>query len=218
MTTENDAIQVARAVASTFIGKPPTSLHTADHIDGVQKKNDALTNIRWLCKPGQRDNQIRSAACKTALIVVNNGIEKTVNEWVGHMNAVKKSEERKFTIGMINHYAQKKQHGFFYKEYSNLEGEKWEWIEGSKTKKGHWEISNMSRVKYVTNHAENVLWDERLGRSKGYPTLDINGKLGTASDNIKDSHDNGNRDGTKTARLALLGIKKKVRLAFWQST
>ena len=238
-------IQVGRAVASTFLGKPPTSEHTADHIESEQKKNDALSNIRWNCKPGQRANQIRQDTLKSAFIVVKDGVEKTVNEWVECMNATKTPEEREFNKGMIKKYAQKKQHGFAYKEYPDLEGEKWEPIKGSKNRKGRWEISNMNRVKYIITFTgtENVLWGERLRRNdKGYPIININRKmcschilafaafhpelwatknpeemvlhedddkedfrphklrLGTASDNGKDSHDNGNRDGTKSAR------------------
>jgi len=233
-------IRVARAVASTFLGKPPTNKHTADHIISEQKKNDALANIRWLCKKGQRDNQIRPDTQKSAFTIVKDGIEKTMNEWVECMNAMKMPEEREFTKGMIKGYAQRKQHGFAYKKYPDLEGEKWEEIKGSKTKRGdYWKISNMNRVKYITNHAENVLWGDRLGRHKGYPIISINGKqclchilafeafnptisrgdmmvcheddnredfrphklrLGTASDNAKDSYANGKYNDTKSAR------------------
>ncbi|AGE58173.1 hypothetical protein PBCVNW6652_917R [Paramecium bursaria Chlorella virus NW665.2] len=170
------SIRVSRAVASTFLGKPPTPEHTADHIESKQKKNDALANIRWNCRPGQRDNQIRSETNKTAFIVVNDGIEKTMKEWVKHMNAVKMPEDREFTQDMIKYYAQSKQRGFAYKEYPDLEGEKWEEIKGSKNTQGRWEISNMNRVKYATKHADNVLWGERLGHSNGYPTIMVNGK------------------------------------------
>ncbi|AGE59005.1 hypothetical protein PBCVOR070422_168L [Paramecium bursaria Chlorella virus OR0704.2.2] len=236
-------IRVARAVASTFIGKPPTPEHTADHIESKQKKNDALTNIRWNCKKGQINNRIMPDTQKSAFIVVKDGVEKTVNEWVECMNAMKSPKERKFTKSMISSYAQKKQRGFAYKEYPDLDGERWEEIEGSKNRKGRWEISNMNRVKYITNHAENVLWGDCLGRINGYPIVGINGKqwlchilafatfhpelwkakepedmvlhedddkedfrphklrLGTSSENHKDSHDNGKYDGTKSARM-----------------
>ena len=234
-------ILVGRAVASTFLGDPPTPEHTADHIESDQKKNDALTNIRWNCKLGQVNNRIMPETYKSAFIVVKDGVEKTVNEWVTCMNAMKTPEERDFTYDMIKKYAQKNQRGFAYKEYPNIEGEDWKPIKGSETKRGdYWKISNMNRVKYITKHAENVLWGPRLGRSNGYPVVRINGKtrtchilafeafnptvmrgdmmvlhenddkedfrphklcLGTASDNVKDSHDNGKRDGTKTARM-----------------
>ncbi|AGE49753.1 hypothetical protein PBCVCan184_224L [Paramecium bursaria Chlorella virus Can18-4] len=238
-------IRVARAVASTFLGKPPAPEHTADHIESKQKKNDALMNIRWNCKKGQRNNQIRTETQKSAFIVVKDGVEKTINEWVVYMNAIKTPEEREFTKDMINSYAPKKQRGFAFKEYPDLEGEKWLEIEGSETKRGdYWKISNMNRVKYVTSiGTENVLWGERLGRLNGYPIISINEKtcychilafaafhpelwatkesweivrhenddkedfrphklhLGTNSDNAKDAHANGKRNGTKTERM-----------------
>ncbi|AGE48971.1 hypothetical protein PBCVAP110A_886L [Paramecium bursaria Chlorella virus AP110A] len=246
MTDDNDrkrGILVARAVASTFLGKPPTSKHTADHIISDQKKNDVLSNIRWNCKKGQRANQKRTKTYKATFVIINDGVEKTANEWVQHMNATKTSEERDFTKSMIQKYAQRKQHGFEYKDYPDIEGEEWKQIEDSKNKKGCWKISNMNRVKFITNHAENVMWGPRFGRSSsGYPVVNINGKicychilafktfypelwaakepeemvlhevdnkedfrphklrLGTHSDNGKDSHANGKRDGTKTAR------------------
>ena len=142
-------------------------------------------------------------------------------------------------------YAIRKQHGFAYKEYTDLPGEDWREIEGSKNKRDdYWKISNMNRVKWITSAGtENVLWGKRLGRSNGYPIISINGKtcrchilafaafheelwdakkpeesvlhendnkedfrphklrLGTQTDNMKDSHTNGKRDGTKSARM-----------------
>lgn len=72
-------VVVGRAIASTVYGPPPTLSHTADHIDR-NPENDTDENIRWLCKSGQRDNQDRSETKKSAFIVVNDGVEKTVGE------------------------------------------------------------------------------------------------------------------------------------------
>ena len=237
-------IQVARAVASTFLGKPSMPNHTADHTESKQKKNDALTNIRWNCKKGQNNNRIVPKTQKSAFIVTKDGVEKTIKEWVQHMNDMKTSEDREFNYDKISYYAHRKQRGFAFKVYPDLEGEVWKKIKGSKTKRGdYWMISNMNRVKYITNHAENVLWGERLGRQNKYPIISINGKiygchilafqtfypelwaakepeevvlhedddkedfrphklrLGTASDNVKDSYANGKRDDMKNMRV-----------------
>ena len=237
-------IFVARAVASTFLGKPSTLAHTVDHIESEQKKNDSLLNVRWLCKPGQRNNQTRQNMLKTALIIVKDGIEKTAKEWVVNENAMKKSDECKYTDDMISIYAKNKQHGFAYKEYHDLPCEVWKKIPWSENKKGHWEISDMNRMKYVTmSGVENVIEGNRLRLNEGYPVVGINRKkwkchilaftmfhetewelkkpdeivlhenddkmdfrphklrLGTDSENQKDSHDNSKRDGTKTARM-----------------
>ncbi|ABT15472.1 hypothetical protein FR483_N187L [Paramecium bursaria Chlorella virus FR483] len=175
---EQRKIRVARAVASTFLGKPPTNEHTADHIESKQKKNDALSNIRWLCKKGQVNNRIMPETQKSAFIVVKDDIENTINEWVAYMNANRTLEEREITDGMIKYYAQTKTRGFAYKEYPDIEGEKWKEIKDSKTKRGDcWKISNMNRVKYITSiGTENVLWGNRLGWRGGYPAVGINGK------------------------------------------
>lgn len=236
-------IRVARAVASTFLGKPPTPEHTADHIESKQKKNDALSNIRWLCKPGQNSNRVMPETYRAAFVVIKDGVEKTINEWFECMNDVM-SEDHNITKTMISKYAQRKTRGFAFKEYPDLEGEVWKEIGGSKNKKGLWEISNMNRVKYITSiGTENVLWGERLGRKNGYPFVSINGKiyychtlafeafhpklwdtkkseenvlhkdddkedfrphklrLGIDSDNVKDAHNNGKYDGTKSVRM-----------------
>lgn len=171
-------IRVARALASTFLGPPPTKAHTADHEDNKNRANDTLDNIRWLCKRGQRDNQDRPDAYKTAFGIVRNGEEKTFKEWADYLNSKgeKNHMGREYTEKMINHYAQKKQHGFAYNEYPDLLGEIWKDVEDSKTELGMWQVSNMNRVKYITNHAKNVIEKNRLRLTNGYPTISINGK------------------------------------------
>ena len=74
---------------------------------------------------------------------------------------------------MIQHYAQRKQHGFAYKEYPDLPGEIWKEIMYSKTTRGRWKISNMNRVKYITKYAENIFSGERLGLRNGYPFITL---------------------------------------------
>jgi hypothetical protein len=169
-------IRICRAITSTFIGMPPTSAHTADHRDR-DPNNDTLDNIRWLCKKHQVINRSISGNKKDAFIVVKDDLEKTVNDWVVYLKGEKNNLGREYTGKMIAKYAQKKQHGFSYKEYQNLQGEIWKDIANSKSTRGRWEISNMNRVKYITNHAENVLSEERLGLMSGYPMLYFNGKV-----------------------------------------
>jgi hypothetical protein len=229
------SISVHRAVTSTFLGAPPSKVHTADHKESEQKTNNALTNLRWLDKSGQSKNRIMPTTFKTAFVIVKDDVGKTAKEWAELMNVTGRT---------ISKYARENKNGFAYKEYPVLKDEEWKEIEGSKTKRGdYWKISNMKRVKYVTNYAENVLWDERLGLDKGYPTIVVNGKhwrchilafrafypelwkakrpdedvlhkdddkedfrphmlrLGTASVNATDAHDNGKFDGKKTTRM-----------------
>ena len=167
-------VLVGRLIAS-LRGPPPTAFHTADHIDR-NRNNDILDNIRWASKKEQSDNRVRPETFKTAYIVVKDGIEKTVKEWVEHFRGQNNTFGREYTEGMISYYAQKKQHGFSYKEYPNLQGEVWKEIINSKSSSGYWEISNMNRVKHVTKFAENVISDERICLSNGYPSININGR------------------------------------------
>ena len=168
-------IGVPRAIASTFIGSPPTPEHTADHIDR-NPNNDTLDNLQWLCKSGQSKNRCVPVTYKFAFIVIRDDEEKTAKEWSKYLKDDKNHLGREYTHRMILNYAQKKQNGFSYKVYPDLQDEVWKEIIGSKTSQGYWEISNMNRVKHITNHAEHVLSGERLGLDKGYPIITINGK------------------------------------------
>jgi len=171
-------IRVARAIASTFIGPPPTQEHTAEHKD-TNRENDILENIEWATKKEQAITRTMPDTLKTAFLVVRYGDEKTKKEWADYLNSngEKNPYGREYNSTMIQHYAIRKQHGFAYKEYPDLPGEVWKDIEGSKNKQGMWRVSNLNRVKYVTNHAENVLEKDRLGLLNGYPTISFNGKI-----------------------------------------
>jgi hypothetical protein len=168
-------ILIGRAIASTFRGKPPTPYHTADHIDR-DPDNDTFENIRWFGKKEQVGNRTMPETHKYSFIIIKDGIQKTVKEWVDHLRYHKNHMGRDYTEGMIAQYAVRKQHDFSYKEYPDLPGEVWKEIVGSKTVKGRWEISNMNRVKWITTHAENVISGERFGMTCGYPSIRINGK------------------------------------------
>jgi len=168
-------IYVGRAIASSIHGPPPSLQHTADHIDR-DYNNDTDDNIRWLCKVGQRNNQVRPESYMSAFIIVKDGIEKTSRDWVEHLRSDKNNFGRNYTISIINHYARQKKHGFAFKEYPNLPKEVWKEIIWSKTKTSHWEISDMNRVKFVTNCADHVFSGKGIGLANGYPIITINGK------------------------------------------
>jgi hypothetical protein len=169
-------IRVARALASTFIGSPPTLEHTADHIDR-NRENDTLDNIHWLCKSGQQNNRNMPETLKTAFIIDRYGEEKTFKDWVEYLKYDKNHMKRQYTESMITDYTQRKKYGFSYKEYPDLPGEVWKEIIGSKNAKGRWEISDTNRVKYITKYAENVLSGERLGLQNKYPVIYFDGKI-----------------------------------------
>ena len=170
------SISVARAVASTFLGKPPTMHHTADHIVSDQKLNNNVSNIRWASKSEQVVNRTMPDTIKSAFIITKGCEQFTAKEWVAHLTGIKNPFGRYYTYSIITQYAQKKQHGFAYEEPPDLIGEIWKQIDNSKTQKGQWEISNMNRVRYVTKYASKVLSGEQLGMANGYPCIGINGK------------------------------------------
>ncbi|AGE58709.1 HNH endonuclease [Paramecium bursaria Chlorella virus NYs1] len=164
-------LMIHRIIASTFLGRPPTPAHTPDHKNRIRSDN-TLDNIRWKDPTEQRENQERPETYKSALIIVRDGVEMTVKEWVKHLESEKTPFENVYTKSVINHYAQRKQHGFSYKVFDDFPGEKWKKVIGSK----QWEVSNMKRVKYKTKYAENVLETTQLYLRGGYPTIKINGK------------------------------------------
>ena len=168
-------INIARMLASTYRGKPPTSEHTADHINR-KRDDDRVENIRWATKSEQCANQDRLETRKSAFIITRGEVEKTVTEWVCHLKNETNTFGREYTSHMINHYARRKQFGFSYKEYPDLPGEEWLEIGESKNSRGYWKISDMNRVKWITKHAEHLFSGELLGVNHGYPVIGINGK------------------------------------------
>ena len=169
------SILVGRAIASSILGPPPTLTHTADHKDKISE-NDTDENIRWLCKPGQVHNRDCPETQKSAFIVVKDGVEQTLKEWVSYLKGKKNRFGRDYTYSIVVQYAQKKQYGFSYKTYPTLQGEIWKEIVGSTSKIGRWEISNMNRVKYITKYAENVLSGKRLFLKNDYPAINFKGR------------------------------------------
>jgi hypothetical protein len=165
-------ILVGRALASTFLGNPPTLQHTADHKD-KNSINDVLSNIRWLDKSGQRLNQTRSMQLTTAYVIVKDGVEHTANEWI---DIFKKPNGKQYTTQRIHQFAQQQINGFRYKVFPELRAEVWKAVPDSKNSQGEWFISNMNRMKYKTAHADNVLTVDQLNKQGGYPSIKINGK------------------------------------------
>ncbi len=159
-------ISIARSVLSSFYGKPRKTF-TADHIDPTNKAYDALYELQWASKIHQSTNQIRPGEYNSALIIVKNGVEKTAKEW---------GQSERVSYERIKQCAQQKINGFSYKEYLDLPGEKWKNIEGSKSSRGRWEISNMNRVARVTRYSRNVFDETKLCLQNGYPSFTLNGK------------------------------------------
>lgn len=169
-------ILVARAVVSTFHGKPPSLEHTTEHIDCTNKINNIVPELTWMNSSGQNRNKVHPESLLTAFIIVRDGIEMTRKEWVKYYENDKNSYGREYTEGMISMYAQRKSNGFSYKVYEDLPDETWYKIKNSGNKTGHWEISDQNRIAYVSPHARNIIDDTRFGFSSKYPRININGK------------------------------------------
>jgi hypothetical protein len=149
-----------------------TPFHTTDH-EYRNLEDNALENIRWLCKIGQRKNRDMPTDLKSAFIIVNGDIELTTKGWT---DVYKKPNGKQYSESSIQRFAREQKYGFRYKVFSNLRGEVWKAIPGCKNKKGEWFVSNKNRMKYKTTHAENILSVDQLIKKDGYPTIRINGK------------------------------------------
>ncbi|AGE56948.1 hypothetical protein ATCVNTS1_410R [Acanthocystis turfacea Chlorella virus NTS-1] len=169
------SVRVARAIASTFIGPPPTLHHTVDH-DDRNRENDTLENIRWANISEQNKNQSKPSNLQSAFIIEKDGIEHTISEWIEKLKNETNHLGRMYTAGAIKAYAQRQTNGFRYKTFPTLRGEVWKAVRGSKNSQGEWLISNMNRMKYKTTYAENVLTTDKLSKNNGYPVICISGK------------------------------------------
>jgi hypothetical protein len=117
------------------------------------------------------------SANKSAFIVVNGGVEKTVKEWVEALKDETNQRGSRYTKSVIEKYATQEKFGFRYKKFENLPEEEWKFLDGSKNHKGEWYISTEGRIKYKTKYAENVLSAECLCTHNGYPTISFGKKI-----------------------------------------
>jgi len=165
-------ILVGRALASTFLGPPPSVHHTTDHIDR-NNTNDTLDNVRWACPSGQAKNRDMPSELKTAFVIVKDGVERTAREWV---DVYTKPDGTRYDKKTIQEFSRQQKHGFGYKVFEDFPGEEWKAVQDSKNSQGEWFISTMNRMKYKTAYAENVIEVDQLHKVQGYPAVGIDGK------------------------------------------
>jgi len=160
-------LSVARAMLSTFVGTPPSPLHTADHKNKC-RTDDNLDNLRWADESEQKLNQNRPDTHNDAFIIVHGGEGLTANEW---------SERISVQSQTILKYARdENKPAWLYKKYDDLPGEEWKFVKDSKTWKGWWMVSDLGRVAYHKDaNIRKVSSPEELSTRSGYPCIGING-------------------------------------------
>jgi len=167
--------RLCRIVASTYLGRPPTLGHTADHIKSKERTNDDPSNIRWADGSEQNKNR-KLGVFKTGVVIVKNGEERTPKDWEKHLENDLTPRGTKYTEATIKRYANLGIHGFSHKKYTDLEGEVWRPVVNSGTSQViRWEISNMNRVKCVKTTMEKVYEGSVLSSTQGYPYISIRG-------------------------------------------
>lgn len=159
-------ISVARAMLSTFVGKPPTVHHTADHINSSEKTDDSLENLRWADKSEQSSNQTRPKTLNNAFLIRHGDEYMTIKEWALRENV------HEDTI----RWRARDDTSWHFKEYEDLPWETWLRVEDSKNLKGFWKVSDKKRAAYHTNNARKVYSTYEMRKINGYPVICINGK------------------------------------------
>jgi len=167
-TGKRKPLSVARAMLSTFIGPPPSPLHTADHKESEHKTDNRLGNLRWADETEQKLNQIRPETQNSAFIIVHGGEELTSKEWA-ERTGVSDSAIRKRAQNVRNTE-------WLYKIYDDLPGEEWKFVKDSKNSQGWWMVSTFGRVAYHKDaNIRKVSSPEELSMWNGYPRIKING-------------------------------------------
>jgi hypothetical protein len=172
-------VRVARAIASTFLGKPPTIYHTASYKD-KDSKHDVLSNIQWSDDKSRIESRTMPQHNKSARRIVREEndtiVEKTASEWEEALADQLNPTGKKYTEDAIRKYARLGKFGFRYKTYEDLPGEVWKLVAGSNQGGGEWYVSTEGRMKFKSGNIENILSADQLYKRNGYPQVRVNGK------------------------------------------
>ena len=156
-------ISVHRSICSTIYGKPSTLDHSADHIYSAQKTNNSIWNLKWSTYSEQSMNRENPDDRKSAFVIVKDGIEKTIKEWMAYMSCSETT---------IYNKVQNNIDGFSYKIYEDLPGEYWKIIPNSIIYRGYMMISNKSRVAIHNNYGARHIRDAQVLHKWGkYPKV-----------------------------------------------
>jgi hypothetical protein len=173
-------IRVARAVLSTFVGKPKEN-DTADHLDCTNKNFDSIISLTWMDKDGQSRNQIRPDTCADAFLIsgpLPNSNKKhtaTSKEWEKIYAGILNRNGNVLKRTSFSDYARRNVKGFSYKIFNDIPGEIWKTVVNSKNSRFHLEVSNKCRIARVSKYTRNVLSGDRLGLDRDRPITAVNG-------------------------------------------
>ena len=174
---------VSHCVLYAFRGPPPSSTHTADHIDPGRKLDDSLRNLRWATKSQQAKNRRPAERNAQRIRVIQRNPE--TGEETLHLSMHHAAKDTGIGVGSICLTANGKQKtagGFewrFDTPALDLPGEEWRAAKNEET--GVW-TSNYGRVMdtrkgYTSKKTADEYRTNRQRADEQYPTIRIKGKI-----------------------------------------
>lgn len=176
---KGEKVSVARAILSTFVGKPPTKYHSADHIN-TNSEDNRIENLRWATKSEQSYNQTRTGDRDYKRIPIIVTIDNVKKEYQSISEASRDLEVSDGTIHNILNETFESSRKFKnitikYKEITqNLKDEIWLELE----EKPNVYISQYGRVKLVRSRITIIRSSEDIARERddSYPNINMVGK------------------------------------------
>ena len=84
-------VQMSHCILRAFVGPPPTSSHTADHIDPSRRGDDSLRNLRWATKSEQIKNQRKRVRERKKTPVIQTQPDGTETRYASITDAAKET-------------------------------------------------------------------------------------------------------------------------------
>ena len=171
---KGEKVSVARAILSTFVGKPPTIYHTADHMN-TNHQDNRLENLRWATKSEQSYNQTRNGERDYKRIPIIVSIDNIEKEYQSISEA---SRDLGISGGTVHNILNEtfdssrkfKNITIKYKEITqDLQDEIWLELE----EKPNVYISQYGRVKFTRSRVTIIRSSAEIARERGnnYPSI-----------------------------------------------
>jgi hypothetical protein len=158
-------IRVHKCMLLSWVGPPPSPLHTPDHIDG-DPSNNALENLRWASKAEQRANQ-KAHVAQSSRGVIRTGADGAM----AYPSVKAAAEANDYSEGRIwgainAGYTTREGFTFAYSPHDTIPGEVWQKIDGAAVDR------------YVSSAGRILNRDGSVTKGwlrMGYPTIEVNG-------------------------------------------